>query len=88
LGECRNAEQVAWDAPAGVQMSLTPEEGGSLQVAVENGVVTITGERCWHRQGEQAKSDSKVRGQLLSTVHLTVLTDRCLITWKSVGISG
>jgi hypothetical protein len=84
MSEPRNAEHIVWEAPAGVQMSLVPEEGGSLQVEAANGLVTITGKQCRHRQGESAKNASKTGGQSLAEVHMTVLTDRCQITWKSV----
>src|SRR5262245_29491196 len=84
VGETRSAEHIVWDAPGGVQMSLIPEPGGSLQVEAAAGVVTITGEHCRHFQGEEAKKPSEVAHQILAEVHLTILTNRCQITWKSV----
>jgi hypothetical protein len=84
VGEARSAEQIVWDAPGGVQMSLIPEPEGSLRVEVEGGVVTVTGERCRHFQGEEAKRPKEVGHQILAEVHLTILTNRCQITWKRV----
>ena len=42
MAEPQSAEQIVWDAPGGVQMSLIPEPGGSLLVEVANGVVTVS----------------------------------------------
>jgi hypothetical protein len=87
MGENRSAEHLLWDAPGGMQMSLIPEPGGSLLVEVANGVVTITGKQCRHLQGENAKKPKDVVHQVLAEVHLTILTPRCQITWKSVVAS-
>ena len=87
MSEIRDAEHIAWDAPGGVQMSLFAEPGGSLQVDVDKGAVTITGKQCWHLQGEDAKKLKNVARQILAEVHLTILTTRCQITWKSVVAS-
>jgi hypothetical protein len=84
MGEKRNAEHIVWDAPGDIQMSLVPEPGGWLQVEVENGVVTITGEQCQHRQGEHAKKPKDVGRQILSEVQMALLTTHCQITWKAV----
>ena len=87
MSEPRNAEHIAWEAPSGVQMTLAPEEGGSLQVLVENGVVTVTGKQCRQLQGEHATKSSKITHQILAEVQMTVITDRCQITWRCV-VSG
>ena len=84
MGENHNAEHIAWDGPAGVQMTLIPEPDGSLHVKVGIGEVTITGKQCRHLQGENAKKSKDVATQILAEVHLTIITNRCQITWKSV----
>ena len=81
MGENRSAEHIVWDAGNGVQMSLMPEPGGSLQVEVGNGIVTITGKQCRHLQGEIPKG---VAHQILAEVHMTILATYCQITWKSI----
>jgi hypothetical protein len=85
MAEPRNAEQILWDAPGGVQMALLPQPGGSLLVEVGNGVVTITGTQCRHLQGEDARKPKEVGHQILAEVQMTLLTDRCQITWKCVA---
>ena len=87
MAEKRDAEHIVWDGPCGVQMSLIPEPGGSLQVDVDNGVVTITGKQCRHLQGEDAKKPKDLGHQILAELHLTILTTRCQVTWKSVVAS-
>ncbi len=82
------AEQIVWEAGAGVQMSLTPEPGGSLQVEVDGAAVTVHGKQCRHRQGEHAKRPKDVAHTILAEVHMTILTTHCLITWKSVAAAG
>jgi hypothetical protein len=84
MNEKNNAEQIAWEAPAGVQMALRPEPGGSLHVEVANGVITITGKDCHHSQGEHAKKPKDVAHQVLAEVRMTIITDHCLVTWKAV----
>ena len=79
-----NAEQISWEAPGGIQMTLIPEPGGLLRVEVANGVVTVTGSNCRHLQGEHAKNDTHVGRQVLTEVRLAIVTDRCLITWKAI----
>jgi hypothetical protein len=83
MGDNRRAEHIVWDAPGGVQMSLIPEPGGSLQVDVRDGVVTVTGKQCRHSQGEDARKPKDVAQQVLAEVHMTIVTSRCQITWKS-----
>jgi hypothetical protein len=82
MGDNQRAEQITWDGPGGVQMSLFPEPGGSLQVDLRDGAVTITGKRCRHLQGENAKRPKDVARQVLEEVHLTIITSHCQITWK------
>ena len=79
----QRAEHICWDAPGGVQMSLTPEPGGSLQVDVRDGVVTVTGKQCRRLQGEGATKPKEVAKQVLAEVRLAIITTRCQITWKS-----
>lgn len=62
MSENQNAEQILWDAPGPVQMSLIPETGGSLQVRVEDGAVTATGRNCRLTQGESAKKPKDLCG--------------------------
>jgi hypothetical protein len=83
MDDNQRAEQIAWEAPAGVQMSLIPEPGGSLLIDVRDGVVTVTGKQCRHSQGESATRPKDVARQVLAEVRLTIITTRCLITWKS-----
>ena len=85
MAEPQNAEQIVWDAPGGVQMSLIPEPDGSLLVEVADGVVTVMGRRCRHLQGENANKPSEVGHQTLAEVHMTLLTNRLQITWKCVA---
>ena len=87
MGDNHNAEQIVWEAPAGVQMCLIPEPGGSLQIEIGNGVVTITGKQCRHSQGEIATKPKEVAHQIFAEVHMTILTTRCQITWKSAVAS-
>lgn len=84
MNENQNAEQIVWDAPASVQMSLIPETGGSLQVRVEDGAVTVTGRKCRLMQGESAKKPKHVGKTFLAEVQLTIPLCRCLITWKAI----
>ncbi len=83
MGDNQHAEHIVWDAPGGVGMSLIPEPGGSLQVDVRDGVVTVTGKQCRHLQGEDARKPKDVAHQVLAEVHMTIITSRCQITWKS-----
>jgi len=82
MSDDHSAEHIAWDGPGGVQSSLIPEPGGSLQVDVRDGVVTVTGKHCRHLQGENAKKPKDVARQVLDEVHLTIITSHCQITWK------
>ncbi|MBS0262632.1 MAG: hypothetical protein JSS02_11830 [Planctomycetes bacterium] len=82
MGDKQRAEQIAWDAPGGVQMSLIPQPSGSLEVDVHDGVVTVTGKQCRHLQGENGKRSPDVAAQFLEHVHMTIIASRCLITWK------
>jgi len=85
MGETHDAEQISWDAPGGISMTLIPEPGGVLQVRIDGEVVTLSGRHCRHLQGEEGtRKPRDVTSQLLAEVHLTLLTTRCLITWKSV----
>lgn len=77
-----SAEHIAWDGPFGAQNSLIPEPGGSLQVDVRDGVVTVIGKHCRHMQGENAKKPNDVVCQTLKDVRLTIITSHCQITWK------
>lgn len=83
--ERREAEQTIRDAPGGVQMSLAPEPGGSLQVDVADGVVTITGKRCRHWQGERATRPTDVAHQILAVVEFSIVNSPCLITWSAAA---
>ncbi len=82
MGENQRAEHIVWEGPAGVHSSLIPEPGGSLQVDVRDGVVTVTGKKCRHLQGENAKKPKDVARQVLEDVHLTIITSHCQITWE------
>ena len=75
--ETQSAEHIVWDAPGGVQMSLVPETGGSLQVSVKEGAITVSGKQCRHLHGDD------VAHQVLAEVRLTIISTRCQITWKS-----
>lgn len=88
MNENRNAEQIVWDAPGSVQMSLIPEAGGSLQIQVEGGAVAVTGRKCRFTQGESAKKPKDVGNKVLAEVHLTIPLCRCLITWKAIESTG
>jgi hypothetical protein len=83
MDDNQRAEQIVWDAPGGVQMSLIPMPGGSLLINVRDGVVTVTGEQCRHSQGEGATQPKDVAHQVLAEVRLSIITSRCQITWKS-----
>jgi hypothetical protein len=83
MNEHLHAEQIVWEAPGGVQMSLAPEAGGTLQVDVREGVVTVTGKQCRHSQGEAAKKPKDVASQVLADVHMTIIGSLCQITWKA-----
>jgi hypothetical protein len=85
MSENRQAEQIVWDGPGAVQMSLKPDPDGSLAVEVQNGVVTVTGKQCRHSQGEDARKPKDVAYQILTEVQMTILTTRCQITWKCVA---
>jgi hypothetical protein len=84
MAEARDAEQFTWESPGGVLMTLTPERNGSLQIEVENGMVTISGSNCRHTQGEDAKTPGDVARQHLTEIQMTVLTTRCTATWRTV----
>jgi hypothetical protein len=83
MGDSQRAEHIVWESPGGVQMSLIPEPGGSLQIDVRDGVVTVVGKQCRHSQGEDARKPKDVAHQVLAEVHMTIITPRCQITWRS-----
>lgn len=84
MAEARDAEQFTWESPGGVLMTLTPERNGSLQVEVENGMVTISGSNCRRTQCEDAAEPSDIAPQMLTEIQMTVLTTRCTATWRTV----
>lgn len=88
MNENQTAEQIAWDAPGSVQMSLVPMTGGLLQIRVEDGAVTVTGRNCRLTQGDSAKAPKDVGATYLAEVQLTIPLCRCFITWKAVAAPG
>jgi len=80
--ENHKAEQIVWDAPGGLQMSLRPEPAGSLAVEVAHGAINVTGKQCRHSQGEDSRNPKNVANQVLAEVEMTILTTHCQITWK------
>ena len=83
LAEKIAALRVFDDAEGRMNVSLK-DSGGSLLVEVDHGVVTVTGKQCRHLQGEHAKKPKEVGHQSLAEVHMTLLTNHCQITWRSV----
>jgi hypothetical protein len=78
------AEVIAWEAPGGIAMSLAagPDRGGSLNIRVEEGAVTIHGKQCRYVVGNPKDALTRPGAEkVLAEVQMTLPLERCQITW-------
>jgi hypothetical protein len=81
----RPASLVAWKSPDDQPMSLAPDAGagGTLDVEIEGGAVTLRGKNCrfvWCHIEKRKKEGEK----LLAEVEITVPLAQCQINWTFV----
>jgi hypothetical protein len=65
-----------------ITVGLRPDLGGSVEVSIDDGAVTIKGTNCLYILGDPAKERSGE--EFLTEVYLTVPLSRCQIFWKIV----
>ncbi|HLJ10209.1 MAG TPA: hypothetical protein VKU82_03420 [Planctomycetaceae bacterium] len=81
----RAASLVAWKSPEDQPMSLAPdrEAGGTLDVELDGGAVTVRGKLCrfvWCHVKKKKKAGEK----LLAEVEITIPLAQCQINWTFV----
>ena len=77
------AALVAWKSPEDQPLSLSPdpERGGSLEVEIEDGAVTVRGKNCrfvWCDVKKKQRQGEKI----VAEVEITIPLAQCQINWK------